>query len=790
MRISVGATHLRFKLLAASAAFLCLFAAGARASTGIEFSTAPPKAELLDVSQSAQIGSALAGALAAAAVQEPQGKERKFTHKLHVSELWMRSREFPNPNEYLRDCRGCHIYESDGAGGEKFVDPQAVCTICHINTDQFRISERAPYKDGLDPLREEGLFGDSFLHIEHDSLTCRECHEPKGESGEEFDYLSSTLYVPRSFGECKRCHDPDSDKGPSAPKDFSLLFGKEPKPESSQDFQKRFLASLNAKESMGSTMVGGFYHDDHLIETDAAWSLDTNQSFEFGGQASDSNCGSCHGPIFESTQADFPRGGINSENCGSCHIQESEVQIRFLTEEAMVESGAWRTFFHRDHLQFGEVEAILNSDRITQESCSVCHVYREERDGQLVSTYDVLPQFMGFKGCVECHAEEKWSASSDHHTRLDRRDWDAKGSRCLTCHEFGQPDIANLRPQATVKRVYAQDFEISVQYHPGIVLESRAQECSECHRAEVSELPSRVEVRAFNHDTHLPSPELVTQKDCDTCHDSNVAQTKRSEDLGVFFYGKRLEEADPRFGLTYNPGACAKCHKGSQPVPNQSFQELKVTSFPHSVHLQGSEFMQMDCTSCHGVSERDIDGDRKIGVLPKAADCSECHEHEGESVAFTGNADRIEVNSCGLCHVADGASELAQRERQIPKVQQPLLASRIDLGSFADAKVAQYHPDDRACDECHAKTERRLIKRGAKTWTTGAEQNSATGKSYLHSNLGYKFGNGDCIQCHWDRKRTAGGQWRGGFPDDQKVRLELGNQLVDDSGNRIYGVSR
>ncbi len=801
MRSPVGAGGTNLRLAALSAFVLCVCAIATNASTSnigtaapvIEIPAVPASGVQAVASQSAQISSELFSALvgaAAVATQEPQGAERKFTHKQHVPASWMPSRGNMNPIEVMRDCRGCHVYESDGAGGEKVVDPQAVCTICHVNTDLFKISETAPYLNGLDPLRELGLFGDSFLHIEHDSLTCRECHEPKGVKGDKFDSLGSTLFVPRSFGECDRCHNPNSKNGPTAPQDYQTLFGKQAKSESPEDFQKRFLASLNAKESMGSTEVGDFYHDDHLIETDGIWTLDDNQSFEFGGKAKDSNCGSCHGPIFESTQADFPRGGINSENCGSCHIQESEVQIRFLTEEAEVGSGAWRTFFHRDHLQFGEVESILNSDLISEKSCAVCHVYQEDRNGQLLSTYDVLPEFMGFKGCVQCHVEEKWSASSNHHTRLQDRDWDAKGSRCLTCHEFGQPDIANLRPQATVQRVYAKDFEISVQYHPGIVLEDRAQTCAECHRAEVGELPSRVEVRAFNHDTHLPNPELVTQEDCDSCHDSNVAQTKRSEDLGVFFYGTRLEAEDPRFGLTYNPGACAKCHKGAQPVPNQSFKELQVTSFPHSVHLQGSEFMQLDCTSCHGVSERDINGERRIGVLPEAADCSKCHAHEGKKVAFTGEADRLEVNSCGLCHVADGTRELAQRERQIPKVKEPLLASRINMGTFADSKVAQYHPSDRACDECHADTDRELIKRGAKTWTTGNERNPDSRNSYLHEKLGYDFGNGQCIQCHWDRARKSGGRWIGDYPDVEAVREKLGNLLVDQSGNRIYGVSR
>ena len=124
------------------------------------------------------------------------------------------------------------------------------------------------------------------------------------------------------------------------------------------------------------------------------------------------------------------------------------------------------------------------------------------------------------------------------------------------------------RPPATYDRRRPKSFRIRTQVHPDITVPAW-KDCKDCHRAEPKSLPSRVQEQPFRHVTHVPKPDekngdQVAQS-CLECHKSTVRWTDSSAELGLVRGEERRAAPESERGLTYDPAACVRCHRGSPP---------------------------------------------------------------------------------------------------------------------------------------------------------------------------------------------------------------------------------
>src|SRR6478672_11288532 len=73
------------------------------------------------------VAAMLLGVLVAMSASRPQGAERRFSHRSHVSTHWYGAPDGTGRDvEYARDCRSCHTF---GPGAR---DPLDVCNECHF----------------------------------------------------------------------------------------------------------------------------------------------------------------------------------------------------------------------------------------------------------------------------------------------------------------------------------------------------------------------------------------------------------------------------------------------------------------------------------------------------------------------------------------------------------------------------------------------------------------------------------------------------------------------------------
>jgi hypothetical protein len=663
--------------------------------------------------------SAIGGRTPAEEFQDDPGRKRPFIHKDHVASVWA-SRRSP---ENQRDCRGCHVFDEGGAR-----DPQAVCVECHISAEANRNTFRPVFEQGWDTLDNYRDAERPFRHHTHAALACRECHQP------EDRIPSDPMPIRGGSAECTRCHGP-SETG--EPVRFDLLWGEADV--ASDSVRRAFLDALNRSPNMLPDQLGPFSHSEHLADPKLGFGLE-----ELVGEGSKRGlCTSCHDPLVHSGVRELHENRFRRTSCGECHVSASG-PLEFGATKETAHSLAAMTFSHADHLGYerGVRDPASSSgggyERIEQGGCHACHEYDSGARTFVVS--DAATH----ESCRECHTSESWRVAQ-------HGDWQGWG--CLQCHSFDRAGgLALDRPRVTVRRRRAEHFVIESQVHPHIAGEVGTElfddNCSQCHRARVEELPSRLGTRAFSHATHLP-PEPDAEQ-CALCHGSRVARADSSSALTELLRGQRIAASDPELsallGLTYDTNACTQCHRGAMPKPVQieydAIQPAEVVDFSHAHHVgkQGPAGSPIDCLTCH---QPDDEAAGPVGTLATAMACTQCHDHrEGPTSEISGDASAAELHRCSKCHVGT-----------IPAASGSLDVERARLTRLL-GNAGQFHPSDRRCDECHkaewSSSVAELVA-GDHVFAEGGRHRDGTlvDKHQHRGKFLKDLAGVDCLWCHW-----------------------------------------
>ncbi len=673
--------------------------------------------------------------------QDP-GRRRPFIHLDHVPTVWANGSQ----PETLRDCRGCHQF-----GESSTRDPQAACADCHIQAHENGNQFQVVFKEGwetLDPLRTPNSM---FQHYAHRELTCRECHQP------ESMIPSDPMPIRRGSQECIRCHGPAS---ASMPLELDGLLG-EPKVQI-RAASGKMVDLLNNSPAMAAGTLGEFFHSEHLAGTSEAFSL-----AQLVAEAPmEGRCTSCHEPIVKAGLDGFQAKRFREDSCGQCHITESG-PMSFGTSIETAESQTSGTFSHADHLGFdaGRHDARLSNEagykRIEESGCHACHEYDSEARSFLVK------DAAGHSDCRSCHAADGWKVEQ-------HGEWQAWG--CMQCHSFAQSGALALdRPEAQVRRRTSTRFLVTSQVHPHIAGEQKTDvykgNCVQCHRAPVKELPSRIGEREFNHASHLP--ENPSAEHCDRCHGARVQHAQSSVALAEQLSGASLlgpnSEQKQQLGLTFDLAACAECHLGGvlQPVQTE-YSELATRSVPefsHAAHIgkADEEGRRINCMSCH---QSDGVSSGPVTTLPGAMNCTQCHNHNpGYSGDISGEATATELARCTNCHLTE-----------IPAAGSTRMVERLRISEVVGG-VAQFHPSDRECNDCHKSDWNRFGEpesiEGDHVFATLGRSLLPTGEILPHQHRGRNregevqniYGVSDgflrnrgglaCHWCHWTKGITA-----------------------------------
>lgn len=448
-----------------------------------------------------------------------------------------------------------------------------------------------------------------------------------------------------------------------------------------------YCAKLNDSPSMKENDPRArFLHDRHLPP----------------GKAADPQaCVPCHRTVADARADDLGNHEVDVNACRECHRTQDGSGVRFDIAKAGFTSRTDGTFPHDKHLSAKARE----TDRSLDQGCIRCHVPAEVNG---LPSYGLKP-FTGpdhYQTCLECHFHKKQEIT-DHGT-IDG---------CMNCHDLSGRDMKTNRPVATVARPRPVRYEVRAQAHPLITGGGPDAACKDCHRAKVPELPSRIGTKVFSHDTHLPADPKPA--DCLECH-VRVGTTSGPASPAVDFYAPE--------------SACRKCHLGDglRTVPAAAM-ERTVPVFPHDKHLgesaraKDARIRDLGCVACHVPAQN---GEPGVGTTPEAAACTLCHDH-GERKEITGGKDRGYVSQCQSCHHR-GVPDRGFEQKDARVVVQGTLSP-------------QYHPDSKACRECHAVVPPpEFRQRGPATYRVFGEFSAES----PHATLGYPADKG-CTACHW-----------------------------------------
>jgi len=518
--------------------------------------------------------------------------------------------------------------------------------------------------------------------------------------------------------DCKRCHAPPTGGPAVVPDDMPVPKGSglcqdchDPKGEKAPPeavappVHEKLLKGLNASPRMGPEGFRGFDHLDHI----------SRQAME---KQDPSVCGKCHESVAQAGASDLGKKEFALKSCAACHVQLGGVAVVYATKAKTQKSLAAATFPHDKHLS---AQAREKDEQIREKGCFACHVYAENS-----ATFDLKPKFGSYGACITCHVHESWKVPD--HGQVDN---------CAGCHTVGAGEMKTNRPQVLVSRSRSQSFRVTTQAHPfitGASTPAGSEDCTKCHVAPLTSAPSRIQEKKFVHATHLP-PEPKAE-DCLACHASRVSNAKIPAEIAQ----------------AYDPAACARCHRGGEvETAKAEASSRPVPDFSHASHLQ-----KTGCLDCHKPDQSKPDLD--VGTLPKALDCSQCHDHR-TSAETTGGKDQKYVETCARCHASG-----------VPRKGTSVDAERLVL---AAAEGSQFHPSDVACKICHEVPHRGLTLK-SEPHVFGLARDSK-----VHDRAGTPE---SCLCCHWDRQQTAkyhprGFQAKPGQGMVQSVREAFGSSM-------------
>ena len=695
------------------------------------------------------------------------------TNKNHVSDKWL-------SGEVKRDCRGCHQWDTQPVAGATFemevhVGLDTVCKSCHFAGLIYPDVNGANAR--LDPVRTWQF---SFLHRDHGEMNCIECHAP------EDSRVPEDIPIPRGAQFCAECHDESPEQGRK-----SLLEGYD-----KAKLIQGFLDRLNASAEKRSEQSAGFLHREHLVAPKIPLSLPEQLRKERG------SCTKCHQALFDEAPArdsipcrsakfSFERSADDAENkgsCSECHLPrpDSGVKVSMKAETSPGLSLSKNTFRHFDHLGFKGRNDRSSDDAyevVESKSCGACHDYTREKptDDSCYSYTRLVADAQGaaysYEGCESCHTQ--WTEGAPHKGWAERK--------CVLCHDFPGLDLSKERRHVFALRARTIEFEFSKSTHPFISSYSpeKSNKCSDCHRAPVTALPSRIIKSKFDHSVHL-SNDAVGNDQCETCHTPALVRNT-GKDAAL---GSSRVHAD-KLARSFDPDSCSECHKGTVDfvgtpanlgdAAEGSPRNPDTVDFPHDLHVdvdwQGDK---MGCATCHSFPETP---GARVGVKEGYDSCTACHGHDEKRFEDTAGVAQAEVDHCAECHKFGFPSI-------DPATPYPESVPELFLTAVSGA---QNHPANRACETCHLDPPtvleptlamfgvRLLPERSDSTETAKAK------KKILHDTRGKPP---NCWGCHWgdlgettiDRAaKRAAPPWLGNR-DPRSVR-----RLYDDVGDTYPG---
>lgn len=561
----------------------------------------------------------LAGAAATPAAQGP--KAGVFRHTDHVRTSWLEVGDVGR--EYGRDCRGCHDYASDDPA--RWPKPAELCDRCH--TDQRARLEGSPRVDPRAEVRGDEPGRERFQHHEHWRLACSDCHLPRAPSEKAATGVPAAMPMPElgSAAACGTCH---GERGKAAGE------------------RARFDDGIDRRLARRGESFGAFRHDQHIRREELA-------------RQDPSVCLTCHFEVKEADETTLGDKQFSLAGCKDCHAGG-----RFVSETFEKPSRTGATFLHRLHL------GASSDPELKQKGCFACHVYREEE-----RTFDLGSRFQSedaHDGCVTCHTA--WRVR-DH----------GDDERCRRCHDLGgesgdgfvsMAGMATNRPKVALPRALPAVFRFGPQAHD-FITGAPDEDCGACHRARLSELPSRLSERRFRHDTHLTARTDDDRTECDRCH-RDMARAHEPSDIV-------LPGAEKGHAL-YELGSCKECHHAPElaPVVEHEPGMRMLQRFSHSDHLNERHPRRGDalvCVDCH------VSKGERVELVPGVAGCTECHGHRDERAATTSGYTSAMVDACLACHL-----------RGVPARREPVSVERLRLARVEGVRT---HPRGGDCGACH-----------------------------------------------------------------------------------------
>ncbi|HEB53853.1 MAG TPA: hypothetical protein ENI87_11425, partial [bacterium] len=697
-----------------------------------------------------------------------------FQHRDHVLDRWGRLRP---GEETFRDCRGCHRFDAE----HLVSSPREHCEKCHFGTGALAFSADSPQRlDGFASRTRP-----AFRHHTHGMLECRQCHDSDGARR-----TPTNITLRTGPGQCARCHEKaqaraivgelrwfrpaceDTEAGNAIARACGLERAFTiPTAEQLDAYAARLdRVFVGEREGEGVNALlqpgGGFSHGDHgAVE-----------------------CATCHQGTERSGAGVIAVGQDAAQACGECHQADGGRAAEFApVAKVRRESFALGAFAHSDHYPEARQPGVCTEqayERIAEQGCGHCHVYRPERAGFAGRDFPFAAGSSKHRyvDCRECHDVPGWTTGEalggPDHAPLHGSTvaaagggggWGTDGVGCTNCHVFGAADMARTRPEVEVRRWTARTFVFRGQTHPFISTVGGADEvqrdCRRCHRAVVPALPSRLIEKRFRHATHLPkvaAGETLPASACTTCH-ATAATSGSSPELAVD-------------GRTYDLGACRTCHLGGdvreQVAADEGPVARRVVAFPHGPHVA-----KASCATCHEP------GDEDVATRAEALDCSACHDHVADTAADDPRTEHLfgeHVESCRRCH--GDVEDPSVRVPAIRGSEAPGDPRRgYEAPGFAGFTTAQVHPFGSRCSTCH---QANVVDDRVQA-ILAAEQDFTQvrrlgkfhdGEGLSKQDLLAKFGNDrqKCITCHWrDNGRLRSG-W--GFdPESREVRTRFGS---------------
>lgn len=675
-------------------------------------------------------------------------EEKRFSHADHVQRWWFQFDPKSGANrdgvethvfeEVPRDCRGCHDFGAKDADGAVTRPPNSPVQTCYGCHDEGRLVLEE-FEAGVERLEKSRLGQHGFDHLDHGALACRECHGPtqgSGSKGSDFADLSGE----RGLATCAQCHG----------EDWEEVYERGYDELHEQDVDRNklrtgFSSALDALLAPTAEGSGPFLHTDHMTAAELEEST---------------SCAACHDETASQDVAALAAQVFSDSSCAECHgTEESPVAIdRDLNDRASL---AALTFSHADHLRGddpGDEHPLLAAGHanIQDQDCLACHKHQEGIiDGDMVATFLLMDERVGFDGCMTCHG------GSDDYEAPGHEEPGFWQNNCADCHSFGTEDLAQDRLIAAVDRLEVGEvrFLVPPQKHPGLGV-PKDSDCRDCHKGPMPESPSRLLGARFEHAAHL-TPD-ATAEECLACH-AEVRGAGTSAEIGLAWADDAPSGDALLERLAFDMGSCAECHPGIEVDPDsiQNRARREVNEFDHAAHLavpdeRSPDGAMMDCSSCH-TPVSGLDGRGKdIGVLPGAADCTQCHGHDDERAPHSRSIDMTQVGSCNHCH-----------EARYPGIDgEPLVVSQ----AHATLAGAQMHPVSRdRCAECHVLQPTERIE-SIVAVTATVKKDVRRHPDGLPA--------GGCAECHWVRDPY------------EKTPVESGERRMFASDTTIYGSPR